>query len=419
MLNRLFHSLLPGKLGLEFRQTFSALENRNFRLYTGGQFVSQCGTFMQQVALSWITYTVTGSPAALGLVSFAGALPLLLFTYFGGMIADRFDQRKILLTTTSLAMIEAFFLTFLNMSGMLNVAWLVTLAIFLGCVSAVEVPTRQAFVSSLVPEKDLLNAIGLNSAIFNTSRLLGPLLAGLALGAFGENFCFLSNAVSYIAVLVTLRMLVVASNVDRKKKGSAGDPQAVFDTLRNDTRVRGVLLLTFATALFGFPYATLLPVIAKDVLHGNATTLAFLSASAAVGGLIGSLSIARVKNKSRLARLQALGAIAVAGSIALLGYSSLLAMSVVCVCLAGLFMSVQFSGGNSLLQTSIDPKIRGRIMAVYMWAMLGSAPLAALGAGWLAEHLGVPITLGINAALLAIAGMLYLSRLPKDSEPTK
>jgi MFS family permease len=363
---------------------------------------------------------VTGSPAALGLVSFAGALPLLLFTYFGGMIADRFDQRKILLVTTSLAMLEAFFLTFLNISGSLTVPWLVTLAVFLGCVSAIEVPTRQAFVSSLVPEKDLLNAIGLNSAIFNTSRLLGPLLAGLALGAFGENFCFLSNAVSYVAVLVTLRMLVVGSNTDRKKKTGAeqkADSDAVFATLLHDVRVRGILLLTFATALFGFPYATLLPVIAKDILHGNASTLAYLSAAAAVGGLIGSLSVARVKDKARLARLQALGAVAVALSIGLLGYSSTLLTSVITTCFAGLFMSVQFSGGNSLLQTSIDPKIRGRIMAVYMWAMLGSAPLAALGAGWLAEHFGVSITLAINAALLAVAGLLYLSRLPKQAKP--
>jgi MFS family permease len=312
-------------------------------------------------------------------------------------------------------------LTVLSISGMLTVGWLVALAIFLGCVSAVEVPTRQAFVSSLVGESELLNAIGLNSAIFNTSRLLGPVLAGVVLGMFGENVCFIANAVSYIAALATLQMLSMpdAGTKPKDSKSSKGASEAVFKMLLRDATVRGILLLTFATALFGFPYAVLLPVITKDILHGNASTLAFISAAAAVGGLIGSLGLARVKNRTVISRLMGTCVLALSVAIALLGYSTYLPASVFCTFCAGLLMAVQFSGGNSLLQTSIAPDVRGRIMAVYTWCLLGSAPLAALTAGWLAEHLGVPAALAINGGLLAVAAVLFLTRVPKLSEPTK
>jgi MFS family permease len=239
---------------------------------------------------------------------------------------------------------------------------------------------------------------------------------------FGEDICFIANVLSYIPALLTLQMLTVPSNLERKSKDGLTPDAAskrVFDVIFRDATVRAVLLLTFATAMFGFPYSVLLPVITKDVLHGNASILAFMSASAAIGGLIGSLTLARVKNRSTIGRLMGSSVIVLAIAVALLGYSTLLPLSMLCTLVAGAFMSLQFSGGNSLLQTSIDPAIRGRIMAVYSWALMGSAPLSALASGWLAEHFGVPIALGINAAFLVVAALAFLFCVPKAPQEPK
>jgi len=403
---------LPTKFAKELKQTFASLNNRDFRVYSWGQVISLCGTWMQTIALSWLVYKLTDSAAALGMVSFAGSLPLLLFTYFGGIIADRFDRKRIIQTTQVLAMLEAAVLTALCYTGWINVTWLVVLAAIRGTITAIELPARQSFIPELVGKDQLHNAIGINSAIWNTSRTLGPALAGILIGVFGETLCFGINTVSYLASLISLSMLAVkprAKEVDADQRKADKDANRSVWSILMDPQIKFVLLLSAATSIFGFQYGVLLPVVVDKVLGGAASTLGFLSAAAGGGALIGSLALANRGNSKLLRRGIGFACVALALAIALIGFSSVTTISFVAVAIAGASISFQLSGGNSLVQSSVSPAVRGRVMGLYSTFMLGFAPFAAMMAGWLAELVGVSSTLYISALCTLVSALLYLS----------
>jgi MFS family permease len=253
---------LPTRFREEFRQTFRSLSNPYVRLYSIGQLVSNAGTWMQSMALSWLVYKLTDSAVALGIVSFASYVPLLFLTYFGGILADRFDRRKILMATQLCGMLQALVLTVLVATGNLSVPAVIGCALFLGCVTAIEVPTRQSFLSDLVAKKDLTNAISVNSAIFNISRLSGPLLAGVLIAAFGEVICFGINTVSYVFAVYTLSQVAKAVVSGAKPKTTSATNSAKLKVALQDPRIRGLLALAVVTSMFGFQYGVLLPVIA-------------------------------------------------------------------------------------------------------------------------------------------------------------
>ncbi|MDZ4836567.1 MAG: MFS transporter [Candidatus Melainabacteria bacterium] len=404
--------LLPAKIARELKTTFASLNNRDFRVYSWGQVISLCGTWMQTIALSWLVYKLTGSAAALGMVSFASSLPLLLFTYFGGILADRYDRKRILVTAQILGMVEATVLTALCFTGLISVTWLVVLALVRGTITAFELPARQSFLPDLVGKDQLTNAIGINSAIWNTSRTLGPALAGILIGAFGETLCFGINAVSYLAGLLSLSML----SVKVREKPTAAEQAAnekeakrsVWSVLM-DPKIKYVLLLSAATSIFGFQYGVLLPVVSDQVLGGAASTLGFLSAASGLGALFGSLVLANRSNSPLVRRGLGFACLVLACAVATIGYSTMLMVSLLAIGCAGAAVSFQLSGGNSLVQSSVNPALRGRVMGLYSTFMLGFSPFAAMLAGWLAELIGVSYTLYVSAACVFVSALLYLT----------
>lgn len=410
--NYLFSGLVPQRLKDEFRQTFRSLTNPHIRLYSLGQLVSNAGTWMQSMALSWLVYKLTDSAVALGIVSFASYVPILLLTYFGGMLADRIDRRKILMATQFAGFLQATLLTILVLAGVLNVWMVVGLALFLGCVTAVEVPTRQAFMGDLVEKKDLTNAISVNSAIFNISRLSGPLLAGVLIAAFGEAICFGLNALSYLFAIYTLSRVAKAVLANQKPKAADGaqGKEKLMKTLK-DPRIRGLLTLAAVTSMFGFQYGVLLPIIADKMVNGGAAAMSILAAAGGVGALCGALFLARTGKSMWLLRGIGVAVLMLGVFTSVIAISHSVILTAVAAGLAGLCVSIQFSGGNSLLQQIVPAEIKGRMMGIFSVCQLGFTPFAGLMAGWTAQHLGVSYALLIAASVCAFAGAVYLFRL--------
>lgn len=396
-----------------FRQTFASLKERNFRIYASGQLVSLIGTWMQITALPWLVYSITKSASALGMVSFAGSLPLLLLTYFGGTLADKFDRKKVLITMQSLAMIQAVLLFAVAFYGLTNIYLLVALALFSGCITALDLPSRQAFVADLVGKENLTNAISLNSAIWNSSRMIGPALAGLIIGLFGEAICFGINAFSFLASLGTLMALkVVPKKADENEPcGEADNPckenESVFRVMLTPALL-SVLLLSMITSTFGFTHGILMPVIVDEILKGTAETLGILSAAAGLGALMGSLTLAGTKNNQRMSSTIGLACLVLSLAIFTLGQSTSLTLSIAAIALAGAAVSMQLSGGMSIVQHTVSNSMRGRIMGVYSTCMIGFAPFAAMLAGTLGSSVGVTATLSLCAAVVAGSALLYL-----------
>lgn len=414
----------------EWRLAFRSLRNPRYRMYSAGQGISLLGTWMQNLALSWVVYKLTGSPLALGLVQFASNLPLLLFMYFGGMIADRFDKRRVLIITQWLDMAQTIVLTLLVLTGHLTVPWLIGLAVYLGCVTAIEIPCRQAFVADLVDKRDLGSAIGINSAIVNLSRLIGPALAGFLIASGGEALCFAMNALTYLAALWALNKIgnsptQSAKSARTEETVGAGEIAAELDAEKPDVdttvgawlmqpSIRNIILLVAGTSLFGFQFNVLLPVISAQNLHDSTgTVLASLSASMGVGALIGSLLIATKGTVIWLQRKIAFAALILAISIAVLAFSQTIVLSMVAMAGCGFGVAVQLGGSNSLLQLQVPPKLRGRVMSIFSTIMMGLGPFCALLAGFSAEKLGLSIALWISSAALAAASLLYLRQMRK------
>ncbi len=407
------NEFVPQKLKDEFRQTFRSLTNPHIRLYSLGQLVSNAGTWMQSMALSWLVYKLTDSAVALGIVSFASYLPILLLTYYGGMLADKIDRRKILMATQFAGFLQATVLTALVIAGVLHVWMVVVLALFLGCVTALEVPTRQAFMGDLVDKKDLTNAISVNSAIFNISRLSGPLLAGVLIAGFGEAICFGLNALSYLFAVYTLSRVASAVIVAKKPQPTtaAQNDETLMTTLK-DPRIRGLLILAAVTSMFGFQYGVLLPVITDKMLHGNAAQMSILAAAGGIGALIGALILARTGKDMRLLKGIGIAVLMLGVFTSAIAVSHSVLFTALAAGLAGLCVSIQFSGGNSLLQQLVPAQIKGRMMGIFSMCQLGFTPFAGLMAGWTAQHLGVSNALLIAASVCALSGAVYLFRLP-------
>jgi len=390
-------------------QGIRALRHRNFRLFLGGQVISLAGTWMQQVALSWLVYRLTRSPFLLGLVGFAGQLPSLLLAPLAGVWADRADRRRIVIGTQVLAMVQALVLSALVLTGRVTVAHILVLSVFLGLVNGVDVPTRQAFLVEMVRGRDdLANAIALNSSVFNAARLVGPAVAGFMIGLVGEGVVFLLNGLSYIAVIAAL----VAMRIDPRPPGSQ-PRQPVLRELKEGVRyafgfapIRSLLLLIGLVSLMGVPFTVLMPVFATDVLHGGAHTLGLLMSSLGLGALGGALLLAARRSVRGLGRVILAAVILFGLSLVGFGLSRNEWLSMALLVVAGLGMMVHMASSNTILQTIVDEDKRGRVMSFYAMAFMGSVPLGSLLSGALAARIGAPATviLGGIACLLGAAG---------------
>jgi len=396
------------------KQTLRALRYRNYRLFFSGQSLSLIGTWMQQVALGWLVYRMTDSAFLLGLVGFSSQIPTFILASFAGVFADRYNKHKIIIATQTLAMIQAFILAFLTLTGSIQIWQILLLSLFSGLINAFDMPTRQSFVIDMVEDRnDLPNAIALNSSMFNAARLIGPTLAGFLITAIGEGFCFLVNGLSYLTVIVALLMMKISVNINNQKKEKVlkGMKEGIKYAY-NHKPIRALLLLIGLVSLTGMPYTVLMPVFAKDILHGNAHTLGFLFGAVGSGALIGAIYLASRKTVLGLGRW-----IAIATSIFSLGllffsFSRNIYLSVGLMLFTGFGMMMQMASTNTLLQTLVDDDKRGRVMSLYVMAFMGTAPFGSFMAGTLASTIGAPYTVLSSGIICLIGAVLFYKNLP-------
>jgi MFS family permease len=387
-----------------FKNAFRALKHRNYRLFFVGQGLSLVGTWMQNLALSWLVYRLTNSVFLLGVVGFSSQIMILVFSPLAGVIADRFNRHRLIVMTQILALLQAVVLTILVYTALINVWEIIVLCLCLGFVMSFDAPLRQSFVVEMVGDKkDLGNAIALNSTVFNGARLIGPALAGIAIAALGEGFCFLMNAVSYLAVIVSLLMMRLnAAPKPKKESAVLREMKEGFAYAYRFPPIRYVILLLGSISLIGMPYAVLMPVFARDILRGGPQTLGLLVGMSGIGAICGGAYLASRKNVIGLTRI--IPAASAIFSLALIAFSfsSVLWFSLAAVTLGGFGMMLHMASSNTLLQTVVDEDKRGRVMSLYTMAFLGMTPFGSLFAGSLASRIGAQLT-------LALCGLLCLS----------
>ena len=396
-----------------FATTFRALKHKNFRLFFSGQFISLTGTWMQSVAQSWLVYRLTGSVVLLGLIGFASQIPVFLLAPIGGAIADRYDRRRILIITQTAAMIFAFSLAILTLTENIQVWHLFVIAALFGIANAFDIPTRQAFAVDMVGKEDLINAIALNSSMFNGARIVGPALAGLLVAAIGEGWCFFINASSYVAVVAGLLLMKITIEV-RPKIGSAISNIAEgFGFVAKTAPVRALLLLLGLVSLMGMPYAVLMPIFADKILGGGSGTLGFLMGASGIGALLAALNLAMRKGVFGLGKWVALASAGLGLSLILFSFSNVFWLSALLLIPVGFSMMTQMAASNTLVQSMVPDDLRGRVMSVYAMMFMGMAPLGALTAGVLANHLGAQNTVALGGSVCILGSIFFGLRLPK------
>ena len=398
--------------GLRLPVTLRALRHRNFQLFFGGQLISLIGTWMQNVAQAWLVYRLTGSSLLLGSVAFAGQIPVLLTSPLGGIVADRFNRHRVVIQTQTWAMVLAFIFAALTLKHWITVPEIFVLAILRGIVSAFDIPGRQAFLVEMVGKEDLMNAIALNSSMFNGARIVGPAIAGIVVARIGEGWCFFSDAVSYIAVIVGLLMM----HVTPRERGPMGSAMAHviegFRFVRHTAPIRALLLLLGLVSLVAMPYTVLMPIFADRILHGGARGLGILMGATGVGALLGALTLATRTGVHGLGRWVTFSCAGFGVSLVAFAASRNFWLSTGLLVPVGFCMMLQMSSSNTLIQAMVPDHLRGRVMSVYSMMFMGMAPWGALVAGAVADRLGAPFAV-IAGALLALGGAaIFGLRLP-------
>ena len=384
---------------------FRALHYRNYRLFFAGQGISLIGTWMQQIALSWLIYRLTDSVFLLGAVTFCSQVPSFLLGPFAGVAADRFDRHKVLLVTQLLSMLQASTLTVLVLTETVQIWHIMALSAMLGIINAYDIATRQAFVIELVDKReDVSNAIALNSSMFNMARLVGPSIAGILIAAVGEGICFLINALSYLAVLASLLLMRL------KPFERVVEQRKVWQSLKEGfsyafgfAPIRALILIVALLSLFGMPFSVMMPVFARDILHGGANTLGYLMGASGIGALAGALFLAQRKSVVGLGKVMIFTMLIFGLGLIAFSFSNVLLVSLLCMLVSGFGMIVTMASCNTLLQTIVEDDKRGRVMSLYSMAFMGMAPFGSMLAGTVAEYIGVSYTLAACGLLCAIS----------------
>jgi MFS family permease len=394
-------------------QTFSALQYYNYRLWFGGQTVSLFGTWMQRTAQGYLIFDLTRSPIYLGYVGFAYGVPAWLFMIYGGAIADRFPRRTILLIAQVAMMILAFVLAALTFTKSVEPWQIIVLAFLLGCANAFDAPARQAFVTELVDRKDFTNAIALNSSMITTATVIGPAVAGITYAAFGPAWCFTINGFTFIAVIIALLLMKLAPfvPVDRAVSIIAEIKEGVRFAVGQPT-IRVLILNLSILSLAGLGFVTLLPVWAVEVLGGDATTNGFLHTARGLGALSGALLIAAIGQSYVRGRLFTIGTFVMPIFLILLSFTRVLPTSFLALMGAGWGFMVIVNLSNTLVQTSVTDELRGRVMGLFTFTFFGFLPIGSLVNGALADQIGAPLTIQINAVILLAAAFFLFVRFP-------
>jgi len=415
---------------LRWQAAGRALRHRNFQLFFSGQLISLTGTWMQTVAQSWLVYRLTGSGLKLGAVGFASQIPVFLFAPIGGIVADRSNRKRVVIGTQIASMLLAFVLAVLTLTHAIDHrVWLIyVLAALLGVVNAFDLPGRQSFLVDMVGKEDLMNAIALNSSMFNGARVIGPAVAGVLVARLGEGWCFFANGVSYIAVIAGLMMMNVHAPARVSAETSPFEHIVEgFQFVNRTAPIRALMILLGVVSLCGMPYVVLMPLFADKILRGGGQELASLIGShdlgavrlgilmgvAGVGALLGALTLAVRTGVKGLGRWVSTCCAGFGISLMLFSFSRSFWLSVLLLLPVGYFVMLQMSSSNTLIQVMVPDVLRGRVMAVYSMMFMGMAPVGALLGGALADRLGPQLTVAIGGFASVLGAWWFAVQLPK------
>jgi len=396
----------------KWETTLRALRHRNFQLFFGGQLISLIGTWMQSVAQAWLVYRLTGSALLLGSVGFASQFPVFLVAPFGGITADRVNRQRLVIATQIASMILAGILAWLTLAGHLRVhVWpIFLLAALLGVVNAFDIPGRQAFLVDMVGKEDLMNAIALNSSMFNGARVIGPAIAGILVARIGEGWCFAANSISYIAVIVGLLLMKVQCAPRVSDHSPIEDIIEGFRWVNHTKIIRALLLLIGLVSLVGMPYTVLMPIFADQILHSGARGLGILMGATGVGALFGALTLAAKSGGVKgLGRWVTFTCASFGISLLCFSFSRSFWLSAAFLLPAGYSMMLQMACSNTLIQTMVPDDLRGRVMSLYSMMFMGMAPIGAFFGGALAHRAGAPITVAVGG-MACIVGSIWFGR---------
>lgn len=400
--------------------TFNAFKSRNYRLYFIGQSISLIGTWMQKTAVSWVVYSLTHSKFMLGLSLFASMFPSFVFSFIGGAVSDRYDRYRVLLLTQIASMVQALLLTLLVLSKSYTVWEVLSLSFILGAINAFDVPARQSLVNELVVEKKhLANALALNSSMVNLSRLIGPALAGFILEKFGDVFCFGSNAASFIAVIACILLMKLPPAQPKKHaKNILHDVRDGWKYLNETKSIKFTITMLALISLFVLPFTTLIPVYAKDIFKGTASTFGIIDSAIGLGAFSGAMFLASLKTDSNLRRILAVNTILFGVGLVLFSYMHFYPAALVCAVLTGFGMMSQITISNTLIQTTVSPHMRGRMISFYAMAFFGMQPLGGLIVGSVSQWVGVPATVLAQGCMAILIGILHFRFLKRNKVKT-
>jgi len=419
---------LPESQRLRWQAAGRALRHRNFQLFFSGQLISLVGTWMQTVAQSWLVYRLTGSGLQLGAVGFASQIPVFLFAPLGGIVADRSNRQHVVIATQAASMVLAFILAALALTHYVKVWHVFVLAALLGVVNAFDIPGRQSFLVDMVGKDDLMNAIALNSSMFNGARVIGPAVAGVLVARLGEGWCFFANGVSYIAVIAGLMLMNVHAPARVSEKASPWEHIVEgFQFVNRTAPIRALLILLGLVSITGMPYVVLMPIFADRILHSGgqefasmigshdlgAVRLGILMGASGVGALLGALTLAIRTGVKGLGRWVTVCCAAFGVSLILFAVSKSFWVSVLLLLPVGYFIMLQMASSNTLIQVMVPDALRGRVMAVYSMMFMGMAPLGALLGGVLSDRVGAPMTVAIGGVASIGGAWWFGTKLPK------
>ena len=396
-----------------FEKTFSALKYENFKHFFWGQSVSLAGTWMQQTALSWLIYDITGSKFYLGLIMALGSLPMLIFSTLGGVIADKYPKKQILIFTQIFSMLFAFILAFLEMSKLLSIKYIVIITFLAGIAFAIDMPVKQAFFIDMVKKKDLMNAIALNSSMVNAARMIGPAFAGLIMANYDIFWCFILNGLSFLAIIFVLLEMKLPKIIHKYKEESILESMvAGFSYVKKNKRILNLMILLSLIVIFGFSYSILLPAIAKDIFSTNETGYAMLVTANGIGSLLGALFIAYLGNSPKAKYFVNYGLYLFCLAIIALALYENYWIGFISLMAAGFGIVSYVSVTTTLIQSYTEDAYRGRVMGIWTLVFGGMIPIGSLLAGLLAQHIGISLTLILNSFICLLCTVI-LSVLSK------
>lgn len=397
-----------------------AFRSRNYRLFFLGQGLSLVGTWITMVAMIWLVYRLTQSPVLLGIVGFASQVPNLVLVPFGGVLSDRWNHRQTLIITQTLSMLQSFALAFLTLTETVQIWHIIVLSLFQGVVNAVDAPTRQAFVPRIVERKEnLINAIALNSSMFNGARLVGPAIGGVLLASVGAGYCFLMDGISYIAVLLAL-MAMRLKPEPPKTSQTALTLAAIMEHLKEGflyafgfAPIRSILIMVGLVSFLGVNFVVVLPIFSNEILGGDANTLGLLMSASGVGSLIAAVQLSLRREVRGLGRLVAIAPIIYGLGMIAFALSRSLWLSVLLLVVLGFGSLLQSASSNTIIQTLVPDEMRGRVMGIYIMSFLGMLSFGNLFQGTLVSFMGAPTTVTINGIICVAISVLYARRLPR------